>query len=294
MKKVLLLLSMSVMLFSCTTDNVESADKTSVVMDIVQDTPPTSKTGKEVKRGTIYAWVKDISLSATNNETGHNASELFTLVDNLPSADGGVFRLDNVAVGLNTIKASSTTNTIGSISLTNQTDAVKDILSKCVKANPYAVYNSPNIVEDIQSTPNNVIRVPMNTINGRVIGVFSCIDAYLLRNYKLFVTASIVKADGSSVIIGTNQITGTNNLQFYWSNENAVQGAKVTYVIDVVSAKNNKLVNTMVETVFVKASTSYSCSYEIKTPDSMFKHDNKFDFVFQKWVEETCPTCPGN
>lgn len=294
MKKVLLLLSMSIMLFSCTTDNVELADKTSVVMDIVQDIPAASKNEKEVKRGSIYAWVKDISLSATNNETGHNASELFTLVDNLPGADGGVFRLDNVAIGLNTIKASSTTNTIGSVSLTTQTDAVKDILSKSIKANPYAVYNSPDITEDIQSTPNNVIRVPMNTINGRVIGVFSCTDAYLLRNYKLFVTASILKSDGSVSIIGTNQITEANNSQFYWSNENSIQGAKVTYMIDVVSIKSNKLVNTMVETVIVKASTSYSCSYEIKTPDSLFKNDNKFDFVFQKWVEETCPTCPGN
>jgi hypothetical protein len=292
MKKVLLLLSMSIALFSCTTDNVVG-DKTSISAIVLQDTP--ASTAKEIKRGNIYAWVKDITLTATNNETGHSATELFSLVDNnTPGADAGVFRLDNVAIGVNTIKATSTTNTVGSVSLTNQTESVKDLLNKCIKANPYAVYNSPVLTEDIQHTPNNVIKIPMNTINGRVIGVFSVTDAYMINNYNIDVSAVIIEANGTQFGTGAKALTAANNVQFYWSNEKALQGAKVEYTISIYSKKTLKLVNTMKETVTIKGSVSYSCSYVIKTPTEFFKDDNKFDFVFQPWKEETCPTCPGN
>jgi hypothetical protein len=292
MKKVFLLLSLSIAMFSCTTDNVEG-DKTSITATMIQDAPRT--TAKEIKRGSIYAWVKDITLTATNNETGHIASELFSLVDNSTAgADAGVFRLDNVAIGVNSIKATSTTNSVGSVSLTDQADAPKDILSKCIKANPYAVYSSPVLTENIQHTPNNVIKIPMNTDNGRIIGVFSASDAYLLNNYKILVTASIVRADNTVSYLGVKQVTAKNSVQFYWSNELSVQGAKVTYTIAIVSIKTGAIVNTMYESVAVKASTSYSCNYVINTPTNLFKDDNKFDFVFQPWKEETCPTCPGN
>jgi hypothetical protein len=292
MKKVFLLLSLSIAMFSCTTDNVEG-DKTSITATMIQDAPRT--TAKEIKRGSIYAWVKDITLTATNNETGYVASELFSLVDNSNAGDdAGVFRLDNVAIGVNSIKATSTTNSFGSVSFTDQTDAPKDILSKCIKANPYAVYSSPVLTENIQHTPNNVIKVPMNTNNGRIIGVFSASDVYLLKNYKIMVSASIINLDNTVSILGTKQVTATNSAQFYWSDESSVQGAKVRYSIAIVSIKTGVVINTMHEEVSVKASTSYSCNYVINTPTNLFKDDNKFDFVFQPWKEETCPTCPGN
>lgn len=295
MKKVFLLLSVSIAMFSCATEDV-AGDKTSITATMIQNAPRVSAaTSKEVKRGSIYAWVKDITLTATNNETGHVASELFTLVDNNASgADSGVFRLNDVAIGVNSIRATSTTNSIGVASLTDQTDSPKDILSKIIKTNPYAVYNSPVLNENIQHTPNNVIKIPMNTNNGRIIGVFSASDVYLLKNYKVIVSASIIKLDNTILNLGTKQITATNSAQFYWSDESAVQGAKVRYSIAIVSIKTGAIVNTMYEEVSVKASVSYSCNYVINTPTNLLKDDNKFDFVFQPWKEETCPTCLGN
>jgi hypothetical protein len=293
MKKLFLLSFILLGMLSCTSEEV--SDKTSISASISQESSSKNSTSKEIKRGSIYAWVKDITLVSTNNETGHVAKELFTLVDNdTPGAESGVFRLNNVAIGINSIKATSTTNTTGEASFNYSTESSKDIISKSISKNPYAVYESPLLSENIQHNPNNVIKIPMNTNNGRVIGVFSAKDDYLLKNYKIIVSADIVEANGDVLSLGSKQITSLNSALFYWSNENAIQGAKVKYVISIFSIKTGLLVNTMQEEVAVKSSISYSCNYLISTPTNFFKDDNKFDFVFQPWKEETCPTCPGN
>lgn len=287
MNKLFLLLTISTLFFSCAADDVPR-DKTSISAIVVQNLPAT--TAKEVKRGHIYAWVKDITLTATNNETRHSATDLFTLVDNsAPGGEAGIFRLNNVAIGVNTIKATSTTNTVGSVSFTSQTEHAKELLAKCIGANPYAVYNSPVLTEDIQHDFNNVIKIPMNTENGRVIGVFSLADAYLINYYDINVSPTVVEVNGTRLALETKALTENNRLQFYWSNEQALQGARVEYGICIYSKLTGKLVNKLIDTVIIKASVSYSCNYVIKTPTILFKEDNKFDFVFQPWKEETVP-----
>lgn len=287
MNKLFLLLSLSTALFSCTTYN-EAGDKTCISAIIVQNVPTT--TAKDIKRGNIYAWVKDITLTATNNETKHTATELFNFVnDNAPGSEAGVFRLNNVAIGINTIKATSTTNTVGSVSFTSQTESAKELLAKCIGTNPYAVYSSPVLTENVQHDFNDVFTIPMNTNNGRVIGVFSIADAYLINFYNIDVSATVVQVDGTRVVMGTKALTESNRLQFYWSNEQALQGAKVEYNISIYSKLSQKEVNTMTDIVPIKASVSYSCNYIIKTPTLFFKDDNKFNFVFQPWKEETNP-----
>lgn len=279
--------------FSCTSDNEETTgqDKTSLILDISQNT--SSKTAKDVKRGNVYAWVKDITLTATSIETGWQATELFRFVDDnsQTGTTAGVYRLDDVAIGRNNIKATSTTNTTPELTLTAKTGNPKDATTLAIKKNPYAVYESAVLVEDIQRTPNNVIKVPMNTNNGRIIGTFTVEDnSYLTNNFVIKLEA-FKTINGVKTSIGHGEVTKTQSIQLYWSDDKCVEGNKITYVVSFLSKVNNVVMHTVTEEVGVKASTSYSCTYTIKTPKDIFKDDNKFDFVFQKWVEETCNTC---
>lgn len=291
MNKSLLLL-ITIVLASCTTEYVQS-DKVSITADVFQNAPSPSPSGKNIKRGTIYAWVKEVTLSATNFETGYVASEVFTLVDNNSSnTNSGTFRLDNVAIGQNAIRATSTTSSIGALSFGDNIKSPSQTITDAVKLNPYAVYSTIPLMEDIRRTPNNVIKVPMHTLNGRVIGVFSSSESYVLANYKLEVKADVIKTNGVRVNIGTSFITSTNSPKFYWSDEESVDGTEVLYTINVISKRTNKIEHTFTESITLKGSTSYSCNYVVKTSTELFKDDNKFDFVFQKWNEEYCPTCP--
>ena len=257
--------------FSCTSDNEETGqNKTSLVLDISQNTP--SKTAKDIKRGNVYAWVKDITLTATNIETGWQATELFKFVDDnsQTGTTAGVYRLNSVAIGRNNIKATSTTNTTPELTLTAKTGNPKDATTLAIKKNPYAVYESAVLVEDIQRTPNNVIKVPMNTNNGRIIGTFTVEDnSYLTNNFVIKLEA-FKTINGVKTSIGYGEVTKTQSIQLYWSDDKCVEGNKITYVVSFLSKVNNAVMHTVTEEVVVKASTSYSCTYMIKSPKDIF------------------------
>jgi hypothetical protein len=292
MRKVLLLNVLALTMFSCAVEESASNPTTSISAIVTPEAKTSSLTGKDVKRGNIYPWVKDITLTVSSNETSHVASEVYTLVPNSTSgsaADAGVFRLDNVAIGSNTISAVSTTSTIGDMSLTVSRGVPATVVTESIARNPYAIYHSPIITKDIQETPNNVISIPMNTNNGRIIGAFSVNDAYLLRNFEVWVSATVNNVEVNKVRIQAGDVA-----KFYYSDATAVAGAVVKYTVTTVNIKTQTVFEVVTESVTMEASTSYSCNYLVMPKRKLFKDENKFNFVFQPWKETTCPTCPGN
>jgi hypothetical protein len=291
MRKVLLLNVLALTLFSCAVEEVATNKTTSISVIATPEAKASSLTGKDVKRGNIYAWVKDITLTASSNVIDYSVTDTFNLVDNSTPgnvADAGVFRLNSVAIGSNTLLATSTTNAVGEESLTISRDTPTKVLKDAVDRNPYAVYSSGNITKDIQETPNSVITVPMNTNNGRIITVFSIADATVLKSFDVTVEA----------IIGSNRaglvtLTSGDVARFYFSNAAAIRGVKVVYNVKFVNKKTH-VIETVVLNSTVEASTSYSCNYVVNTGNKLYKEEVKFNFEFQKWNETTCPTCPGN
>jgi hypothetical protein len=288
MRKVLLLNVLALSLFSCAVEDSATKATTSISAVVTTEAKASSLTSKDVKRGNIYAWVKEITLTATSNETGQVSGEAFNLVPNNTANATDVFKLDNVAVGSNTIAATSTTSTVGELSLLVAKGTPSTVVAEAVAKNPYAVYASTPIVKVISETDNNVITIPMNTKNGRVIGAFAVNDDNLLRGYEVWVEALV-----NNVSIQKVRIQAGDVAKFYFSDATAVAGAVVKYKVTFVNIKSQVLFDTLTEQITVEASTSYSCKYVVTPDRKLTKDDNRFTFVFQKWNETTCPTC-GN
>ena len=80
-----------------------------------------------------------------------------------------------------------------------------------------------------------------------------------------------------------------NDVAFnYWSNDDAVEGNKITIKAEIYSA-NGTLIDTFTRKIEVTASTSTTCSYIIKD-DELFR-ESKVNLTFQEWVEINCTDC---
>lgn len=294
MKKIITTISLALVLVfaSCSTEEMNTSDsiqKTSVALSVTQD--PTTKTDKNVKRGTIYAWVNSITVVAKNDPTTYSKTELFNLVPNSQSSGESSFVIDDVAVGATTFTATSTTDSAQKYVLANTTGAATTVLNTLKTNNPYVLYNSPEVKKVISSTVPNVINIPMNTNNGRIISVFQLEDnAQFRAGFKASITA---KGDGE-VITGTSTVQSNGLVYFEWSNTKSINNAKVVFTIDVTPINNsNNIHNIYTIESKVEASTSYSCVYTItkdKAPVTHVKVDN-LTFSFQEFREVTCETC---
>lgn len=293
MKKAIILSMALLSLVACSTDETQepgnSIQKTSVLLNVTQESPST--TAKQVKRGTIYAWVNSISLNAKNDATNTNVSELFNLVPNSQTGADSAFSIDNVLVGATTFTATSTTDSAQKYVLAPTSGTTTSVLAGLKANNPYVLYTSPEVKQVISGTAANTVTIPMNTKNGRILSVFQLEDNTAFRNgFKATVTA---KADGES-ITGSAPVQNSGIVYFEWSNSKSIGGAKVIYTIDVTPINNsNNVHNIYTVEQIIEASTSISCTYIItkdKAPVVSTKIDN-LSFSFQKWEEGECTTC---
>ena len=295
MKKILTVLAAVALVFTSCTNDVESSTSNASIpkADVVVTATPTSNspspTGKNVNRGTIYAWVKDINVTATSNVWNYNTSEIFTLV-----ASGGesLFTIKNVAVGANTFNATTTTSSaqVFSMSNTAETGTIQTPVSLITTMNghnPYALYNGSKVATIANATINSV-EIPMTTPHGRIVSTFVLDpnDAQMLANTNFTVTAQINGQPSNTAITSTKVKNGV--AYFEWSNEKSIAGATVTYTIKVYDDTTPMMVlKTYTITVPVQASTSYSCKYVIDR-DKVINNADSLTFTWQEWKNVDC------
>lgn len=285
MKKILLFLSLIVLsVTSCTSDETETStvpQTTSVVATIA--TPSSSTTGKNVNRGNIFAWVKDINVTANSTVWSYSTNTVFNLV---PTGGASNFIIDNVAVGANQFVANTTTNSSEVYSLTVvSTGTASALKTSLVAHNPYALYNgSTNTV--ISNGTTNVVNLAMQTTHGRIISIFQFDEDVQLRaNTEATITAEV---NGKAVLTSA-KFSNTGLVAFEWSDATSIVGKEVKFTVKVYDKNGTKslLKTYTVTSDKIKASTSTSCIYDI-TRDQIINTTDEVKFTWQPWVEEDC------
>ncbi len=291
MKKVILLLTFSLLFISCS-DNETSETvipKTSAVFTI--DQPASSTTGKQIKRNNIPVWVNTISITAASNVfSNYSITTPFTFDQQNGASYIGI---DNVAVGSNLFTASTTTDSPQFYQLTNYTTSgnidqrFAAALNNINKENPYVLYNGTT-TSNIASTGNNVVAIPMNTLNGRLLTVFQVNDELRTFGLQAKITASVAGLQSQTAITKGNEL-----VTFKWSDVNSVKDKEVVYKVEVSTINNQStILKTYTISQKVVASTSLSCFYTINADGiTLTRNDVKITLNFQEWVNSHCTTC---
>lgn len=274
---------------SCSTDEQtgNKPETTSVSLNV----ETTSKTSKNVNRGSIYAWVKSISVTAQSTVWNYSKSETFDLVQ---SGGENSFKIDDVAVGNNNFTASTITDSqqlyqvssltpqVNTTSLATATSAITTMKN----INPYAVYNGTKNGANILNNTINNVSIDMTTQNGRIITAFILDDdAELRANTYAIVT---ITTDAGTSTLTTAQIKN-NVATFEWSNDKSTSGKTVTYTVKLYDdTAPNKVLKEYTITRAIIASTSYSCIYIIDRDRVINSKEDTLNFVFQKWEDVDC------
>jgi hypothetical protein len=103
----------------------------------------------------------------------------------------------------------------------------------------------------------------MDTNHGRVLSLFT-IDSDA-NKYVVVIKATVANTTTQTITIRpeTNNRTAT----FEWSNQLAVDGAKVTYVISILETSGNVTLKTITKELVVRKGKSLSCVYTIGKDD---------------------------
>lgn len=251
---------------SCTSDDAQNGDtsasieKTSVNFSVAQDSKQTSKT---IDRGNIPLYVDNLTIKAASNAlTPWIATETFNFTGGVTTA-APQLTLADVALGLNTFSATSTSATANKVFELN--NASSSSLTTLLAKTPYIpCYSFDNPTRTIIAGTNSVVPLKMKTDHGRIVSLFK-IESPDADNYRVIVTATV----GSTTLTRTIDPTTANRfITFEWTNENAIKDAVVTFNIKVyeVSAPNTVL-RTITKTLKIIDSKSISCVYTLTNND---------------------------
>ena len=304
MKKVLVLLMGIALFASCEKMGEVSISETGSIQAVIapQESP---QARTNVKRGAIYAWVKDVTILAESQSTNYTAEETYDLLD---SGDAGynnadaLFQLEDVALGPNLVSASSTSN-VTPITIYDA-NGDSSVLTKAAfisnykdNVNPYAVYatTSPVAANVLQSgTPP--ISLEMDTKNARLISAISMDPndpnaQYITDNFTATSKVEIKEVGGSWTVVNQSVITDKLYSSFYWSDVNSIGGAKYRVTVTVVKNSDGTLVAEDDRIVVLANSTSYRCNFIFNVDDGELYGDVELNLIWQKWVEAPCPGC---
>jgi hypothetical protein len=306
MKKVLVLVMGLAMLISCSEEGVDDAAmETSSIQAVIASDQPTTQGRTDVKRGNIYAWVKDVTIVAESEMTNYTVQEVYDLLD---SGDNGyddanvLFQLNDVALGQNLVSASTTSNvTPISIYDPNGDSSVQtkqDFITNHVEnTNPYALYatDSPVLVDVLQNG-TSPIQLQMNTKNARLISAISMNRTnanaqYLTDNFTSTSKVEIKEVGGSWTTVDESVITDDLYSTFYWSDTNSIGGAKYRVTVTVVRNSDGQQMAQADRLVTLVNSTSYRCNFVMNVDSNDLFGDVELDLIWQQWVEAPCPGC---
>jgi hypothetical protein len=269
MKKVLLIIVLLIAIPSCSNEDDETFIKTTTVAISTDNEIIASTTGKNVQRGSMFAWISEMQIEATHS-SGYVSTNDFTLVNNGTAGAGTRFIMDKVEIGNNTFSASSKTNEPerleatqfprpnGATSPTNS--VIINQFNTLNNRNPYAVYTSTNPVNStIAEGIAQEINIPMKTENSRIIAVFASDDIKAGNSDNVVTITCYV----NGVSFGpTATCNGSMNAAYYWSDRNSIAGKSISFRI----ANNDKGVLDIYDTnpIVIKASNTLKMLYIIK------------------------------
>ena len=308
MKKLLGLSIVLMLLVSCSNDdsNDVAFQETGSIQAVIAAAQPASTAARtDVQRGTIYAWVKDVTITAESALTNYTAEEAFDLLD---SGDTGysdadvLFQLNDVALGANLVSAVTTSNvtpiTVYNANGDTATQSKQNWIQNHVNnTNPYALYETDAPVSaNVLQTGTAPISLEMNTQNARLISAVSMNsnDAnaqYLTDNFTSTSKVEIKEVGGAWVTVGESTITDELYSTFYWSDDNSIGGAKYRVTVTVV---NNITGDTIAEDdriVTLANSTSYRCNFVMNVDNNELFGDVELNLIWQQWTEAPCPGC---
>jgi hypothetical protein len=271
MRKLSVLVLLVGLFTSCTQEtNIYLDDKR---VDVLLN-PKTKSTAssRDVYRGEIYVWVKDINVSVEEEATGSVVNETFTLTDNIE--DTSEFVLQDIPVGTNIFKANTTTN---AESINNHyVNSINDDISIYVDKNPFALYSSGYESLFVSLEASNEIALDMTTQNGRLISHFK-----LTRNgYQV-----TVKTYTDGVLTNTSTILNNEVLTSYLSNIDAVEGISRQHILTISRPNSSEVLKTYTIDEVVSASVSKSNTYSIGV-DEVLSSSTSLSFTWQAWIEE--------
>ena len=307
MKKVLLALLVGLgVMTSCSEEGVsELVMETSSIQAVISSAQPNTASRTDVKRGTIYSWVEDVTIVAESTVTNYTAQESYDLLDNGDAgySDAAVlFQLNDVALGQNSVSATTTSNvtpitqydSTGDTSVQSKQNWIHDQIDN---TDPYAIYatDAPVSVEVLQSG-TAPIQLEMNTQNARLISAVSMSSSnanaqYLTDNFTSVSKVEIKEVGGAWTLVNQSTITDELYSKFYWSDVNSIGGAKYRVTVTVTRNSDGVVVAEDDRIVTLTNSTSYRCNFVMNVDSNELFGDVELDLIFQEWVEAPCPGC---
>jgi hypothetical protein len=308
MKKVILsVMVLITMLTSCSesVNEVNDIQETGIIQAVISTPKSNTASKTDVKRGSVYAWIKDVTILAESTVTNYDVNETYDLLN---SGDAGyndadaLFQLNNVALGLNMVSATTTSN----VAPITEYDANGDTSTQSKQnwihnhidnTNPYAVYQTDSPVEaNVLQSGTSPISLAMNTRNARLISAVSMSNAnvnaqYLTDNFTSTSKVEIKEAGGSWVTVGESVITNELYSKFYWSDVNSIGGAKYRVTVTVVRNSDGVQMAQSDRVVTLQDSTSYRCNFVMNVDSNELFGDVQLDLIWQEWIEAPCPGC---
>jgi len=298
MKKVLVLLGLSLALTSCDKsetniyldDELEEVGATVIIAPQASSSSGTAgrvtTSDTSVDRDGMFVWIETITVVAQDSEST-NYGKTFELVDDGSGADG--FYLEDVPTNeVIDFSASSTSKEDGAGKFLTSTGNPNN-LDGFVGRMPFAEYATDSTVSQYVENGDNLVSLQMNTEHGRLISSFQ-LDSDIQYNnpsnnnlpmYKLVVNRGNESA----------YATGPSGVVAYWNDTNSVGGVTQTFDIEIQNYETGVVVYTRtIDETFV-ASTSTTNKYVVGL-DFVDSSTVEVIFTWQAWdnndgVDET-------
>lgn len=282
MKKVLVLvLGFSALLASCNTEEniyIDSCPLTDVKIKAKSVSNEGLVASRDVNRGDIPVTVEGIEISSFSQLTSIERSESFTLVDDDSGSDDII--MGDIPIGENDFYATTTAsgNKKYSLQLVAGGSDIDDYLDVRRDETPYVVYNG-SVESAYIDGEDDLVSIDMSTLNGRRISMVQ-LD-YSIRDEYYY---KVVMSTENDLPLEELVENGRKRVVSVWSDENAVDGATISFELTLYSKINDEVVNIYTVDKTIEASKGITSRYTIYA-DTVQAEQVGFGFVWQDWNE---------